>query len=229
MNKKTVTIVISSFHYGHLAAHCIESVLSQTHKPDKILFVDDGVGDCFYLKDLYPEVDFFFRKKNLGTVANFDDMLYKVKTDMCMFLGADNWLRSDTLEILMKEDADVVMYDVIVTGVKKDEIFDNYNSQMTTYQGDYYWYRTNKHHGSMLYSTKLAQKFGYKRHDKGKYTAEDLVLWNNMVKAGATLKHIPEGLLFYRRHKENFNKYGKYYKPKFLKRVKMKLKKILKL
>ena len=42
----TITVVIASYQYGHLAAHCIESVLCQSRKPDKILFVDDGVGDC---------------------------------------------------------------------------------------------------------------------------------------------------------------------------------------
>ena len=37
-----ITVVISSYKYGHLAAHCIESVLCQTKKADKILFVDDA-------------------------------------------------------------------------------------------------------------------------------------------------------------------------------------------
>ena len=40
-----LTVVVASYQYGHLAAHCIESLLSQTKAPDKILFVDDGVGD----------------------------------------------------------------------------------------------------------------------------------------------------------------------------------------
>ena len=45
-----LTIVIASYRYGHLAAHCIESILSQTKAPEKILFVDDGVGDCGHLE-----------------------------------------------------------------------------------------------------------------------------------------------------------------------------------
>ena len=40
-----VTVVVASYKYGHLAAHCIESLLSQTRLPDRVLFVDDGVGD----------------------------------------------------------------------------------------------------------------------------------------------------------------------------------------
>jgi hypothetical protein len=52
-----ITVVISSYKYGHLAAHCIESVLCQTKKADKILFVDDGVGDCHHLPKLYPSIE----------------------------------------------------------------------------------------------------------------------------------------------------------------------------
>ncbi|MEN2436410.1 glycosyltransferase [Weeksellaceae bacterium A-14] len=207
MDKKTVTVVISSYKYGHLAAHCIESILSQTRRPDKILFVDDGVGDCVHLKKLYPMIDFTFRKKNLGVVANFDDMLRKVKTDYCMFLGADNWLRSDTFEILLKKDEDIVTYDIIVTGELKDDVKVRHPDQIKNINGDYYWDRSSGHHGSMMYKTKLAQKFGYKKNPDSKYSEEDKMLWNNLTENRATVAHIAEGLLYYRRHKENFNNY----------------------
>ena len=32
-------------------------------------------------------------------------------------------------------------------------------------------------------------------------------VWDKLNKAGATISYIPQGLLYYRRHKENFNKY----------------------
>ena len=76
-------------------------------KPEKILFVDDGVGDCKHLPSLYPEVEYIFRETNLGTVANFQDMLERVQTEKVLFLGADNWLRSDTIEILNKTEEDI--------------------------------------------------------------------------------------------------------------------------
>ena len=70
-----LTIVVASYQYGHLAAHCIESILSQTRAPERILFVDDGVGDCAHLPAIYPEVEYVLREENLGTVNNFQDML----------------------------------------------------------------------------------------------------------------------------------------------------------
>lgn len=201
---KTVTIVIASYKYGPLAAHCIESVLSQTRKPDKILFVDDGVGDCSHLPALYPEVEFVLRKKNMGTVANFQDMLMRVDTDYCMFLGADNWLRPDAISHLMEEEADIVTYDIIVTGSDKEEILDRHADEVTYYEGDLYWDRSKGHHGSMLYRTKLAQEAGYAASGGGR-SEEDMVLYNRMLDKGATRSHVYQGFLYYRRHRLNFN------------------------
>ena len=103
-----ITLIIASYGYGHLAAHCIESALSQTVSPARILFVDDGAHDCLHLEDLYPEIEFIHRTQNLGTVANFQDMLSRVDTEYVMFVGADNWIRSDTIELLSREKADIV-------------------------------------------------------------------------------------------------------------------------
>lgn len=204
-----ITVVISSYNYGHLASHCIESLLSQTKKPDKILFVDDGVGDCKHLTALYPNIEYTFRNKNLGVVENFDDMLKKVDTEFVMFLGADNWLRSDTIELLSKQSTDIVTYDIVVTGELKDEILIRHPEQINkNYFGDYYWNRKYSHHGSMLYRTSIGQKIGYKKRiENSIHTEEDWNLWNIMIKMGATVSYINQGLLYYRRHKENFFKY----------------------
>lgn len=203
-----ITIVIASYRYGHLAAHCIESVLSQTKKADKILFVDDGIGDCNHLPKLYPNIEYVMRETNLGTVANFQDMLNRVETDKCMFLGADNWLRADTLELLDKNNTDIVTYDIVITGELSYKFSQYHKKQITPYQGDFYWSRKMVHHGSMLYNTNLAKKVGgYAINPGGVNSEEDWVLWNRMVSAKATISHVNEGLLYYRRHNENFIKF----------------------
>lgn len=200
-------VVIASYKYGHLAAHCIESVLSQTKKPDRIIFVDDGAGDCKHLVKLYPEVEFIFHYKNLGTVANFQNMLSKLPNkSRVMFLGADNWLRDDCLELLSEVDSEIVTYDIMVTGQQKDEIIGRHKSECAYCDGGYYWSRVNKHHGSMLYNVELAKAAGgYQRNPKGKRSEEDLIIFKEMLKIGATVSHVSEPLLYYRRHKENFN------------------------
>ena len=204
-----ITVVIASYRYGHLAAHCIESLLSQTKPPTKILFVDDGGLDCTHLPDLYPSIDYTLRPDNLGVVINFQDMLSKVDTEYVLFIGADNWLRSDTIELLSNASADIVTYDIVVTGELKDEILTRVPGQTLPNQGDLYWDRQEQHHGSMMYRTAFGQKIGYKKKDvDGVHPQEDWNLWDKMLEQGATVASLKEGLLFYRRHRENFLKYS---------------------
>jgi glycosyltransferase involved in cell wall biosynthesis len=203
-----ITVVIASYRYGHLAAHCIESLLSQTTPPARILFVDDGGLDCNHLPALYPDIEYVIREKNLGVVDNFQDMLSRVNTEYVLFLGADNWLRSDAIEQLSNASTDIVTYDVIVTGELKQDILMRKPVEAFPYQGDLYWSRQEQHHGSMMYRTALGQKIGYKkRYEDGNHPQEDWNLWDKMLEQGATVASLKEGLLFYRRHRENFLKY----------------------
>lgn len=208
--KPTLTICICSYKYGHLAAHAIESVLAQTVKPDKILFVDDGVGDCFLLPEIYPEVEFTLRTKNKGTVDNFQDMLNEVDTDYVMFLGADNWLRPDTVEILkqciVEQPNDIIMYDIYVTGELAKEWVTTRSVPTIEHEGGYVWNRQGGHHGSMCYNVSKAKEVGGYNEGYGKVTLEDQALFNRMKANGSLVTHIHEPLLFYRRHRENHNK-----------------------
>ena len=204
-----ITVVISSYKYGHLAAHCIESLLSQTVSSERILFVDDGGFDCGHLSDLYPWIEYIFRPNNLGVVDNFQDMLKMVNTEYVLFIGADNWLRSDTISLLSTATSDIVTYDIIVTGELKEEILTRVPGETIPHQGDFYWDRQGLHHGSMMYRTSFGQKVGYKKKRKdGEHPQEDWSLWDGMIEQGATVESLKEGLLFYRRHRENFLKYS---------------------
>lgn len=204
-----ITVVIASYKYGHLVAHAIESVLSQTLKPDKIFVVDDGVGDCKHVPKLYPEVTFIEREINMGTVDNFQDMLMRVETDKCMFLGADNWLRPDTLERLNEIDADIVSYDWSITG---DEGVGFAMSHGGKRENGYYIKHFEKGnievcnyiHGSSLYNTKKAQDVGYRASGRTR-TEEDWMLFKGMLEQGATHAHLSEPMLYYRKHRTNFN------------------------
>jgi glycosyltransferase involved in cell wall biosynthesis len=204
-----LTVVIASYRYGHLAAHCIESVLSQSVQPERILFVDDAAGDCKHLPTLYPNIEYIFRNHNLGVVANFQDMLMRVNSEYVLFLGADNWLRSDAIEQLSKHNTDIVTYDIVVTGELKTEIINRHPDEVNTYCGDIYWTRGVQHHGSIMYRTSFGKRVGYKKfRDEVSQPEEDWHIWTEMLKLGATVSYVPQGLLYYRRHKENYLKYN---------------------
>jgi glycosyltransferase involved in cell wall biosynthesis len=205
----TYSLVICSYNYGHLAAHAIESAFSQSLLFDKIYFVDDGARDCKHLPAIYPEVEFILRERNLGIIANFQDMLNRVETEYVMFLGADNWLRSDALYMLSQYKQDIITYDIMVTGELKNEMARLYSHSTNQYNGDIQWSRKDQHHGSILYRVSKAKEVGgYEKHrPDGVRTDEDNALWDKMLKSGATVKYVNKEFLYYRRHRENFNKY----------------------
>jgi hypothetical protein len=131
-----------------------------------------------------------------------------------MFLGADNWLRSDALFLIRSRvfsnepQPDIIVYDIMVTGELKLEIYRIYHHQMSNFQGDFFWKRDGQHHGSMMYNVKMAKSVGGYAHNRtSNRTDEDLNLWEKMLKAGAKVNHLSQPLLHYRRHRENFNKY----------------------
>jgi glycosyltransferase involved in cell wall biosynthesis len=185
-----VTCVIASYRYGHLAAQAIESVLHQTRGFDRVLFVDDGVGDCGHLPDIYPEVEFVLRPARMGIVANFNDMLARVETDRCMFLGADNWLDHTALEVTSAVDADIVSYAawLVQSGVPVRWVVD-------------------VPHGSSLYNVAKARAVGCYEASGNTNTEEDSVMFGRMRGAGASFANLSDTLLFYRwRHRRNFNR-----------------------
>lgn len=185
----SATCVIASYRYGHLAAQAIESVLHQTVKFDRVLFVDDGAGDCARLVDIYPEVEFILRPDNLGIVDSFNDALDRVTTDRALFLGADNWLDHRTLEITSRYSQDIVSYGAWLV---KD--------------GPYELWDINVAHGSALYNVHIAKAVGGYKASGNAHTEEDTVMFGNMYRAGAKVVLLPDPLLYYRwRHRLNFN------------------------
>ncbi len=207
-----ITVVISSYKYGHLAAHCVESILSQSVKPERVMFVDDCAGDCAHVQKLYPEIEYYENPENYGTVKNFQNMLEKVTSKYCMFIGADNWLRSDAIKMFTTlidlEQPDIITYDMILTGELKDTRIKYHMDEIVRHQGDYYWQRDNKHHGSMVYRTELAKAVGgYMKRDQSHQTLEDLSLWERMIGAGARISNLNDAFLYYRHHRVNNNTY----------------------
>lgn len=144
----------------------------------------------------------------MGIVANFQDMLNRVETDYVMFLGADNWITSDTLFTLSQYKEDIITYNIMVTGELKYEISKLYPQHTSMWNGDINWMREYLHHGSMMYRVAKAKEVGgyEKQRPDGERTDEDNALWDKMKKAGAT-KYVKSSFLYYRRHRQNFNKY----------------------
>lgn len=186
----TCSVVIPSYKYGHLVGHAIESVVSQTKKPDRVFAVDDAGFDFYNLIERYPEVEFILRGKNMGIVDNFNDILFnRVDTDRVLFLGADNWLHPEAIERMSGAPEDIVSCDAYIVGEGKYRL----------------WKLPWQPHGSALYDVKKAKEVGGYESSGREKTEEDSVLFKKMMDAGASFKRIEKALLYYRTHRMNFN------------------------
>ncbi len=117
-------------------------------------------------------------------------------------LGADNWLHPLAIERMSQANVDIASSDIVLFGEQVDEFR---TGLPTTYKDGFYIWNVGGIHGSSLFNTELAKSVGgYKRNEKSIKSEEDKMLFDAMLNAGATHKHITEPLLFYRRHKHNF-------------------------
>ncbi|KAI9004004.1 hypothetical protein DFJ74DRAFT_774688 [Hyaloraphidium curvatum] len=215
LRPNATTAIVASFRYGHLAAHALETAIGQSRPFDFIWFVDDGAGDCGHLPALYPEVAFMMRPERLGTIANWQDVLDRVATERLIFLGADNWFRRDLHERTAAVDADVVKYDYIVVNSSPgpSAVVDHFRSIMHPVPEGMYWNISTIHSGGMLQRTAaLRAAGGYMRTSRkagqgpdAKKAEEDYDMYRALLARNATVAHVPEGLLYYRRHRTNFN------------------------
>lgn len=226
---RSITVVVVSYNYVSFISQALDSLISQERLPDRILAVDDGAHDgameiAQWYGKKYGLVETLEREENMGVVANFDDILRnRVSTEMVMFLGADNWLRPDALA-KMDIDGDIISSDLYYVGVRAKHMISHKKVRVKSEYKDGYWIRRfsgdskhinmrNEIHGSSLYNVKLAQRFGYRYlENKGEIfdktrPLEDWQLWKDMIKkGGAKHVHVPEPLLYYRRHDGNYLK-----------------------
>lgn len=215
----TVTVAIASYGYGHLVGHCIDSVLSQTVMPDRVVVVDDGAHDGAAQVAGRMGIEAVERDANLGVVGNFQAILESCGTDRLMLLGADNWLHPTCIEEMSRlAEADIVTCDLFVTGGEWRGYRDLGNPDKMRESGgvpvrrfkEYPDFRerinrSNVCHGSSLYNAAMAREVGGYRHSPGKRRPEeDWYLWKRMANAGADMRAVGKPLIWYRRHKDNF-------------------------
>ena len=214
----TVGVAIMSYNYGPLLTHALDSVFGQSVKPDEVFIVDDCSERWQELtKQIAHDfgVKLIQRKENMGIRPNFQDVLEHTFTaDACMFLGADNWLHPQyikkTLERLVG-DVGAVGTDCFLVGEYgeylqelHERIYDRVDDIPVLRYQPTNIHHANWIHGSALFDRKVALKVGGFYPENAVPT--DQQMWCNMEDNGYTLAKVNEPLLYYRKHRNNFNR-----------------------
>lgn len=191
-----VTIIIPSYNYAKYLPECIESALAQTHKPHRIIVIDDGSkDDSVAIARSYKGVE-VISKENEGVILTKNLGIQLSTTTWTIFLDADDIMEKHyiekTLATALASKADVVYTDMEYIGAKKGlfKSFDFSASEIL---------HSNFIHNSALINTTLLKNVGgYKPAMSGGY--EDWELYLSLFEANARFKYCKQSVLFYRQH-----------------------------
>lgn len=143
MNAK-VTIVIPIYNTKEYLEHCVSSVVNQTFQDIDILLVDDGSTDgsadlCDKLANSDKRIRVIHKENGgLSSVRNLG--IDKALGKYLMFLDSDDWLDTETVEILFKkaeiEETDVLRFGFIREFEKKSLVKVNTLLEERLYVGE---------------------------------------------------------------------------------------------
>src|SRR5713226_4036240 len=88
-----VSIIITSYNYGRFLTECIDSALSQTHRPTEVIVVDDGSTD--HSSDIIRGYGDRIRatlKPNEGPASSWNLGFTQSRGEFVLFLDSDDAL-----------------------------------------------------------------------------------------------------------------------------------------
>ena len=106
MIMKTVGVVLATYNGGRYLSQQIESILNQTHKPDKIYIVDDASSDgtkdiiLKYARQSPDQLTFIENHHNLGAKKTFETGISACNTDYIALSDQDDIWRPDKISKL---------------------------------------------------------------------------------------------------------------------------------
>lgn len=100
-SRSRVSIIIPNYNYGRFLREAVDSVLNQIVPPDEVLVIDDASEDDSrsVMQEYAGKVRLEFNDRNLGIVDNFRKAVSLTSGDYIAFVGADNRVRSDFVEL----------------------------------------------------------------------------------------------------------------------------------
>ena len=134
MNEK-VDILLATYNGARFLKEQLDSILNQTHTEFRLIISDDKSTDKtraiieeYAAKD--SRIEYYFQKKNLGVIKNFEFLLKKVESDYFMFSDQDDIWKENKIELslakLKEDDADLVYSDLEVVDRDLKTIYKSY-------------------------------------------------------------------------------------------------------
>ncbi len=194
MKKPTIDVIVPSYNQQDYLPDCIDSILSQTVKPNNVIIVDDGSTDnSLNIAGSYPVSVVSQVNKGLSSARNTGIM--NSTADYCFFLDADDMITENAIERITEEiektNADIIAPSLKEIGLGNAVVIINPEIKLEDFtKGNYLPCACAVKRKTLLkvggYSPRMVH--GY----------EDMHLWINLLTRGVHVATIPEPLFLYR-------------------------------
>jgi len=208
MNKK-VSIIIPTYNGAKYIKETIDSCLNQSYKNIEIIVVDDCSSDSTVeiLKSYENKINLTINKTNQGIVKNLNNMTLGVESEYFIFLGHDDILPINHIEIMIGEfDNDTIALHCNSMGIdgNSNETKLNRSDDKQIQKTDRCMFELSIDNFisscGMLHRTDIFQKLNgwddeYKQYGEWLYYIRELEFGN--------IKYTTKTKAFYRRHETN--------------------------
>ena len=208
MNKK-VSIIIPTYNGAKYIKETIDSCLNQSYKNIEIIVVDDCSSDSTVdiLKSYENRIHLTINKTNQGIVKNLNNMTLGLESEYFIFLGHDDILPTNHIEIMIGEfDDDTIAVHCNSMGIdgngNETKLIRSDDIQITKTKNCMFELSIDNFISScgMLHRTDIFQKLNgwddeYKQYGEWLYYIRELEFGN--------IKYTTKTKAFYRRHETN--------------------------
>ncbi|PSR23974.1 MAG: hypothetical protein C7B45_01425 [Sulfobacillus acidophilus] len=96
-----VTVIVPTYGHAPFIAQCLESLLRQTHPPDRVIVINDGSPDDTDTA-VFPYLGSieYYKQPHQGIAQSVNRALELVRSEYVHLIGSDDWLMPTALEIL---------------------------------------------------------------------------------------------------------------------------------
>lgn len=212
-----VDILLATYNGARFLKEQLDSILNQTYSDFRLIISDDKSTDKtkaiieeYAKKD--SRIEYYIQENNLGVIRNFEFLMRKVENKYFMFSDQDDiWKENKiekSLEVMEKEDADLVYSDLEVVDRDLNTIYKSYwklkglDNKVKKYNDFAALYLNNFITGCTMLCKKNFIDLILPLPTKSKYVLHDY--WVALiVSQHGKMAYIKEPLIKYRQHKDN--------------------------
>ena len=217
----SVSAIVCNYNYGGFIHETLESLARQTHRPERLIIVDDGSHDSSHAViddflgargDLFAHCRFIRNEINAGKLACINTALRFVDTRFAIILDSDDFVPEHAIESLLARLLSAREAAPEVGFVYSDSHLVDEDGEVIGRGRSAEWSRKLLETHSYIPECALTVSAALKQaapFDETIRVSTKHHKWMRIARAGWIGRYVPEPLFFYRMHDGNMSGIGR--------------------